>query len=304
MGLITKIQYRNCEPGEFTAETERSCEETIRLIEAFPWGEQRDHLVISITNPSVTIQTPGGDYLKLALYYRGKYVLYYFNNRQQLYTRSFPNYQEAYPFVRSIFSTVSFDPTGFHQENIWGRHISIHFITKDFTFHIAPQPTLTYACIGLLGTVLFIYQFFFMANVKTPRSSAQVFAWIFSLILTFLWLQLIALFINHYRSAWKKVLILSKGNDIFYYGNQNAPERYDKNEILDVITYGGESRYGGETTHSKLTRVEIYFKRGTIINISCLMMRHDDLIKRLAPAVRHFEKDTFPFIPPSASIPS
>jgi hypothetical protein len=302
--LISKIQYRNYEPGEFIEDKERSCDETIHLIETFPWEEQRDHLAISLTNPSVTIQTPDNNYLKLAPFYQGKYVLHYFNTRQQLFTRSFQTCQETYPLIRSFFEPGPFDLTGFHRENTWAQHTAVHFITKDFTFRINPQPTLTYACFGLIATIVFIYQFFHTAYVKQPSSSLQLFAWFFSLILTFLWSRLIALFINHYSSAWGKILILSKGKNIFYYGPETRPEPFDKNDIANVITYGAKGRYGRESTHGRLTRVEILFKSGDFLNISCLLMMHDDLINRLAPTVRNFEPNIFPFIPLSSSIPS
>jgi len=39
--LISKVQYKNFEPGEFTDRRGRTYDETIALIEAFPWSQQR-----------------------------------------------------------------------------------------------------------------------------------------------------------------------------------------------------------------------------------------------------------------------
>lgn len=42
--LISKIQHKNFEIGEFVQEKERSFEESINLIEHFPWEEEEGGL--------------------------------------------------------------------------------------------------------------------------------------------------------------------------------------------------------------------------------------------------------------------
>ena len=75
--MHTKIQFKNFEPGEFTSEKDRTADETIDLITSFPWKNERDHLVVSLTNPGITIEGTKNDFLKLSPYYNGKYVLHY-----------------------------------------------------------------------------------------------------------------------------------------------------------------------------------------------------------------------------------
>ena len=76
MTLLTKTQLKDYEAGEFSDIKQRTYPETRDLIEQFPWTQQRDHISISLTNPSITIEGPSGDYLKLAPYFNGKFVLY------------------------------------------------------------------------------------------------------------------------------------------------------------------------------------------------------------------------------------
>ena len=63
--LISKVQYKNFEAGEFVEVCERTFNETTELIEKFPWTDQRDKIVIDLTNPSITIEGKNNDFLKL-----------------------------------------------------------------------------------------------------------------------------------------------------------------------------------------------------------------------------------------------
>src|SRR5690242_19037072 len=109
MRLITKIQHKNFEPGEFVEIKERTYEETIDCINNFPWEKERDHIQIALTNPSVTMESDIGNFLKLALFYNGKFVLHFFNSEHELYTKSFFHKEEAYPYIKNLFESEVFD---------------------------------------------------------------------------------------------------------------------------------------------------------------------------------------------------
>lgn len=111
--LVTKIQYKNFEPGEFVDVQKRIYEETIGLIEGYPWNIQREKFMIDLTNPSVTIEGRNGDYLKLAVFFNQKYVLLYLNKEQRLFSRSFSTLQDGYTYVKCFFEQPVFDLTGF-----------------------------------------------------------------------------------------------------------------------------------------------------------------------------------------------
>jgi hypothetical protein len=74
--FISKIQYKTYEKGEFSDEKVRNVEETLSLIKEFPWNEQRG-VDVQPTGPSVTIQDEYVNYLKVGLYFNGKFCLYY-----------------------------------------------------------------------------------------------------------------------------------------------------------------------------------------------------------------------------------
>jgi hypothetical protein len=154
-GLISKLQYKNFEPGEFTDRRERTYEQTIALIEQFPWVQGKDHLVVSYTNPSVTIEGPDGDFLKLTPYYHDKFILYYVNAGMRLYTQSFARYQDAFPVIRSFFESASFNPEGLKLENTWLQAIKIHFSDGNFQYAMNLLKVLPWA-IGITIYCLFL----------------------------------------------------------------------------------------------------------------------------------------------------
>lgn len=90
-----KLQYKDYEEGEYISAMPRTAEATVQLINSYNWDEQRDHLAIGLTNPSVTIEGLDNDYLKLSPWYNGKFVLHYFDREHHLYTRSFDRLSEA-----------------------------------------------------------------------------------------------------------------------------------------------------------------------------------------------------------------
>lgn len=299
MRLLTKIQYQNYEPGEFTDEQDRTYDETIRLIEDFPWEQQRDHLAVGLTNPSITIEGKNNDFLKLASFYHGRFVLHYFNDRKQLYTQSIGHYPDAYNSIRSFFESSRFDPVGFRMENTWLQHNSIHFQTQDFRCRMNPTAILfsavPIAVIGLLWIAGWIR--LLMGPGQQIPLPGLIIAFTLCLSVVLILARLLLLLINHYKVARGMVLIISRGKDIFFFGPEDSPAQFNKNDILDVITYGIKGRYN----YGRLARVEINLTDGHSINISCLIIRQDTLINKFRNQNCREIRKAFPFMPSPSS---
>ncbi|MDR3714667.1 MAG: hypothetical protein P4L51_17775 [Puia sp.] len=293
MSLITKTQYRNYEPGEFTDRKERTFEETIQLIDGFPWEKQRKYISVSLTNPSVTIEGKNNDFLKLCPYYEGKFVLYYLNDRKKLYTLSLSKYSDSYPYIQSFFENERFDPKGFKLETTWFQKKKIHFEDKDFEYRpditdlLLNPPVIAVVSVPLTVSLLAI-------GMKTGLPVPFV---IGGLVPLGLLIVSFSLFVNHYKASKDKVLILSKGKDEFFYGEEDSPAKFNKKDILDVTTYGMRQRGG----YSCLTRVEINFKDGHSIDLSCLMLFHEKLMPKFTGVATHKRMRPFPFIPGSST---
>lgn len=297
MPPLTKIQLNDYEPGEFSELKQRSWPETLDLIEHFPWTQQRDHIAISPTNPSVTIEGPSDNYLKLATYYHDKFILYYLDEKNHLYTRSTVTIAEAYPFLQSFFdnnldlSTFKLQPTPFVNNKI-------HFETKDFNYTMRPAPTLlgiSFSAIFFLAPLIMLSLAAIIHPVSRPTTAKVIIIVAVSLLLAIPAILLIASFINHYRASNGRVLTISRGNPLFRFGPVNAPVTYDKKDIREVVLYGGSKGLEG------LKRTEIIFNDGSAIDISGLLLPPDRMALKLPQ--QNIRRDTMslPFIPPSSS---
>ena len=101
----------------------------------------------------------------------------------------------------------------------------------------------------------------------------------------------IILIINHVQAALGKVLILSRGKDEFSFGPASSPTTFDKKDIREIFTYGRRYRGG----YAALTKVEIHFTDDRIIDISCLLIRYEDLAAKFPNCQQTVIPTTFPF---------
>ena len=86
------------------------------------------------------------------------------------------------------------------------------------------------------------------------------------------------LFFNYYTHSEGKLLIMSKENDVFYYGNINAPVKYNKNEILQFTLIETKSH---RSPVQGFAFIKIEFKDGTDIKIPNIFMDRYRLADKL-----------------------
>lgn len=290
--LVTKIQFNNFETGEFIEVSKRTYEETVDLIEHFPWNNQRDKLVIDLTNPSVTIEGRNNDFLKLAVFYNGKYVLHYLNADQVLFTKSFEEIKDSYPYINNYFSST-FDTTDFKKEITWFQHNLKHFVSQNFNYMLSLTSVRKYlfSTSGMNLTVSVIFILFFAFNgFGRINGVALIFIslWLF---VFWGWLNLI-LFFNYYFYARSKLLIMSKGNDIFYYGDINSPLKYDKKDIVHYTVKRGR---GSRNVLNGFALIMIELKDGTLLTVPNILVEYTAIENKLYQYTR-IEKGGFAFI--------
>lgn len=291
--LISKLQFKNYEAGEFTHTSTRTFEELIKLIERFPWKEQREEIVIDLTNPSVTIEGRNKDYLKLALYYNQKYVLYYFNEMQQLFVKSFVSLQDAYNYIKQFYETAVFDTTDFKKEPTIFQKNSKHFISNDFKYTVTPSSARKYL-FSTSGMNFMFSLFILLFIIYKGFNGLNTFLLIGLLIAIFTiggGIHLI-LFISYYKYVADKTLTLSKGNDQFCYGSINNPIFYKKN---DIIKYSIIRSQGSRNQFNGFAITEIEFKNGEFIKIPNLLLEYSDIERKLGTHLR-VEINKFPFL--------
>lgn len=273
--LITKIQYKNFEPGEFVEVQKRTYEETIRLIEEYPWNIQREKFMGGLTNPSVTIEGRNGDYLKLAVFFNQKYVLLYLENNLRIFSLSFKSLQDGYAYIKCFFEQPVFDLTDFKKESIWFENKLKHFVTQDFRYELTTQSIKKY-WLSVRGFNIIVPAFFLIVMAVVLRN-AIVFLWPG---IIFIWgaVMPLRLFFIYYNYAKDKVLIMSKANDTFYFGSFDDMVKYDKKDILKctiVKTSRSRSIYNGFAV------VKLEFVNGTMLSLPNLLIDHRALEDKL-----------------------
>ncbi len=287
--MIVKVQYKDFEPGEFTDIRDRSYAETMALIGAFPWEEQREHLRVGLTTPSVTIEAPTGEFLKLALYYSGKFILYYIDGRHQEFVSVLASCDEAASSIQTFFLESSSPPGDFTLKQTFLQQVMVHFRTGDFTYRMnlaRLTGAIAVICLFLMIPAMLTF------GVLAPGKSGF---WPF-LIPAFAFLCFaavrIVLLVNHYRFASGQVLMVSLGLREFSYGPAGNPDRFNKDDSRQIITHGMRAKGG----YPALTRVEIIFADGKSIDISCLIMSQEDLVAKF-PGIPQSKDEVFlPFM--------
>lgn len=280
MLLNTKIQYKNFEPGEFVDIKSRTYEETITCINNFPWESERDHIQISLTNPSLTIESDINNFLKFAVFYNGKFVLHFFNTDQELYTKSFYHKEEAFPYIKNLFESEVFDLHDFKKEPTWLQHNLIHFVTQDFHYTITRKRCINYL-LNTSGVNLLLSVIFFIGILLTKNHLSQPLpAYAMIVFLLVLWGGGLNLFTfwNYYRYAKDKMLYMTKGDDTFYFGDTSNPTKYNKNDIRQVVIYQPR---GSRNPLSMFAVVEIEFRGSETIQIPNLFVNVSALRNKL-----------------------
>ncbi|MFT3704908.1 MAG: hypothetical protein QM802_21255 [Agriterribacter sp.] len=291
--LISKVQYKNFETGEFSEKNKRGYDETIQLIEAFPWEEQRKDLRVNLTNPSVTLEGINATYLKLALFYNGKFVLHYFSHEGELYTKSFTELKDAYPYIQKYFSPDSFDLTDFKKEPTWFQYNLKHFVSQDFIYLITPKRIKDY----LFSTTGFSLAFgllIILFIVVTSPAPGIIAIWLFVVIVMFFMgggINLI-LFFNYYDYSKNKMLVMSKGNDVFFFGNKDSPIEYNKKDILRFISVRSKS---SKSPVAGFGFIIIELRNGKTIRIPNIFVDSNALENKLFEYPK-IEKNIFPFM--------
>ncbi len=297
--MITKIQHNNYETGEFDEEKDRNIDETIALINDFPWQQEREHFSVGLTGASITIQGAYNDFLKIAPYYHGKFVLYLFTSDNKLFNKAFDNLADTFPLVRAFFDDAeTFDTTDLKKQTTWLQHPANHFRTGNFVYALNPANMLGAAAPFLLILAFSIVPTIVALFGKTP---APVFVLV-PLGFCLLIFAFALLFFNHVKASRGLVLILSKGKDQFAYGPADNPVWRNKKEVVSLITHGRQGKGG---SYGPLTRVEIIFQHDSDhIDLSCLLLRHSELMNKFPGVANTKVSEWLPFIHPSASTPS
>jgi len=255
--LISKLQHNTYEKGEFSDECPRALNETIQLIKDFRWDAERTLTDIQLTGPSVTIQDDALNYLKLGLYFNGKFCVYYLDSGNHLYEYHAPNIDEACDLVIDFFNqTPDLNRFEKHFFNIGNKP---HFVTNDFVYRFNSFKIFAVA-LGASVYLLFLFSVLFFTAIG--KEKAMPIAVILTLVIA------VGIFIGYISATTIKglhqYLQISKGKTEFSYGyDEQHVVIYDKADIKEIsYTLGGKGSVGN---------IKIIFKNGEFIQPTNLL---------------------------------
>jgi len=284
--MVIKIQYNNFEAGEFVYNQLVNFENARSVILSFPWEEERRKLHVDLTNPSITFQTDNGLFLKLALFYNGKFILYYYDGKH-LFTHSFVNLEASFSFIEYFFIHQDIDRSQYKLESTWLKNLKINFISQDFFYTTANKTFFQLMDNWTRGLLIFDFIFFVFFILKFETSTAAILGLLF-FILVAGGINLI-LHINHYINSKDQTLVLSKGSDSFLFGDCDAPIKYFKKDIQQITIEKNTAR---KCPWNDFTISNLELKNGEVLKISSILL-HGYEIERKFPDIISKTKAVF-----------
>jgi hypothetical protein len=233
--LISKVQFKRSEKGEFHDIVQRSPDETISLILNYPWNTERNLAPVELSCPSVTIEHPVGTFLKIGPYFSSKFSLYYLDTNHSVYRKTANTLEDAIVWVKTYFEQngkldwsekygFTFRPASHFRTNTFEYTADRKAIFTFFRFPFIFSPFLVGLC--LLGYLDRPESF----NVLAPVTL------LFLLLL--IGSPLVYLFFNYLSVDKDSYLQISKGHDEFLYGPIDQKKSYSKLDITEINAYG------------------------------------------------------------------
>jgi hypothetical protein len=252
--FISKVQHKTYEKGEFSDEKVRDLDATILLIKNFPYNAERTLTSVELTGPSVTIRDEDMNYMKVGLYFNGKYCVYYLDRDDHLYEYHAPEIDDACNMVRDFFNG-QLDLSKF-EKHFFNIGNQAHFVNKTFVYSINK--------VWITLCFLFIYS---LAIIVVGGSIGIIIIklyWVmlFYIFLDILYLQAIYFMTMVFIKARNMSLEISSGKDGFLFGNAENMASYNKENIEAINVYGSTVR------SSRIFNImDIVFKNGSVITV-------------------------------------
>lgn len=255
--LISKIQYKNCEKGEFFSEQPRNYEDTLALIQSFPWDEQRGS-DIQVTGPGIIIHGPDNDYLKVALYFNSKFSLYYLDKGGYLYEYHTSELIEECQKVKEYFNG-RLNLEGF-EKHFFNIGYCDHFETHIFEYRASLLKSLLSWALLVIPLSMFVFINFELDNTLMIKLS--VFAALIAIFIT----------LGIYLSYNGYYLKLSKAHDEFQFGKRKEGiQTYSKQDVKEVVFYE-DHRNSRPIPISSFNEARIFFNNGSFIEIPKILI--------------------------------
>ncbi len=272
--FISKVQYKTCEKGEYYDEQPRTLEETIELINNFPWAREQ-YADVELTGPSITILDDKGNYLKVGIYFGGRFTLYYLDAEGRYY--------EYYPLkIDKIYIIV----TDFFNEKVnlnefekirFAIAMKGYFITRAFEYRINLWRVALFSNdLTLFGIPFFIAILLtLIISGEKPTLTGLTILTLFILLIG----SFVAFFYSKFHGSRKQYLKISRGNPEFIFGNSpDEIKTYNKANIKEIKHYINKNH----KSPNHIAIVQIVFDDHSILCFSDNLISHSSLMSKFS----------------------
>jgi hypothetical protein len=287
--LLSKTQFKNFEVGEFGQIGQRTLDETLNLINEFPWNTERALASVELHCPSVTIEHPSGTFLKLGPYFGGKFCFYHCSKRGKVTFCIIDELDKVSATVAAFFDgngnvagfqlyKYVFNALGIFRTNTYeykpGSKAAFNYLKLDLLIYVAP-------------TLLMMSQFFTNWTIFLNPYACFTF---FCLILLIMGPSFYLMF--DYESYNQNLYLrISRGHRNFLFGGLNGICEYDKADISDICRYynhGSRNPWQGSQVY------KLVFKDGTTLIFSSLLITQWAFVKKFPDVTIRSEHIYFP----------
>jgi hypothetical protein len=279
--FISKLQYKTYEKGEFSNEKSRPLAETIQLIKDFPWDEQRG-VDVQLSSPSVTIMDEYRNYLKVAIYFNGKFCIYYFDVGHHLYEYHTDNLYDAYKQVTDFFNQQL--DLGLFEKHLLSVGSKGHFETGLFEYRVNKSSMFLYFVVMLFFLV--ITAFFTLAFFQTKNALGLLA--LLPLFFDILYIAIFYFLVRMFFKAKDMSLYITRGSNDFQFLQDGQLQEFSKKDITAINIYGQTGR------SSKLFNLmELSFKDGSNLIVPGALIDPLKFISKFPGTERDFKGGYF-----------
>ncbi len=176
------------------------------------------------------------------------------------------------------------------------KHVSVHFSSKQFVYTVNKQRIKAFLIHSSLFNFLMFIPYFGAAIINIVQR--QFVAVFFLLILAIVIGGIInlLLFFNYYRYMKNKMLILSKGNECFSFGDVQAATQYEKKYIDRVIITSSHKQRSNAALWSQFAIYQIHFNNNQYpIAFTSFLINKADFKNKFSPEIQIEEYKALPF---------
>ena len=285
MQLLSKIQYKRDEKGEFHDIALRNYEDTIALVLNYPWNTERSLASIELTCPSVTIEHPVGTYLKIGPYFSGKFSVYYLENNR-VYLKIADTLEDARFWIKEYFNQQG-TLSGFKKYGFTINALS-HFRTHKFEYTVNASALLKFFWFQIFMTGM-VFIICLATLIDNPGNFVMSLIGSITILLLPIAGPTVYLFFNYLKIDRYRYLQISKGHDDFKFGVLDDIKIYRKQDIANIERHLTESR------KAPWGECEVYiisFKDGSKIKFTSLLIWGNTLSRKF-PENRIIEVESF-----------